>query len=224
MGIPENIDALLVKHDITQETLARIAGVSQSAVTRWRQGSIPRKDSVMRICDHFGIEWDDIMSDSTGLAAKEHRGYISAPNAIPVGSYEMSPVPLVGRVHAGPLTDPESLDERGETVDIPKFLKDADPDCYACESEGDCMNRVYPTGCIIVVSPNRQPQNGSVAVVDVEGLGTVMRRMYRTPNTLVLSPDSFNSEHKDIVITSEDDRQVVFGGKVVWYQPIEEME
>ena len=43
MGIPENIDALLVKYDITQDHLARIAGVTSGAISGWRKGSTPRK-------------------------------------------------------------------------------------------------------------------------------------------------------------------------------------
>lgn len=38
MGLAENIDTLLVKYDITQESLASIADVSPSSVTRWRHG------------------------------------------------------------------------------------------------------------------------------------------------------------------------------------------
>ena len=223
MGIPENIDALLVKYDITQDNLARIAKVTPGAVTGWRKGSRPRDEYVKNICEYFNLVPDDILSDSHGLAAKEHRADFLQVDAIPVRGMKMSSVPLVRRVHAGDATDPDDLTGRGETVEVPDFLLQADSECYACEVEGDCMNRVYPTGCVVVVSPNRPPQNGSVAVVDIEGMGTVMRRMYRTPRTLVLSPDSFNPEHEDIIITSDDDRTVKFGGKVVWFQPIEEM-
>lgn len=74
------------------------------------------------------------------------------------------------------------------------------------------------------MSPNKEPRNGSVAVVTIDGTDTVMRRMLRTSNTLVLSPDSFNPENRDIIITSDDDRVVEYGGKVVWYQPDGEME
>lgn len=34
MGLPENIDALLVNYDITPSTLAKIAGVSTATVSR----------------------------------------------------------------------------------------------------------------------------------------------------------------------------------------------
>lgn len=86
------------------------------------------------------------------------------------------------------------------------------------------MDKVYPEGCIIVVSPNKQPQNGSIAVVSIDGEDYVMRRMYRTLNTLALSPDSHNGKHKDIVIMSDEEHTVEFGGKVVWFQARKEME
>ena len=60
MGIPENIDALLVKYDINQDHLARIADVTPGAVTGWRKGSTPRKDAVRNICDYFNLSEDDI--------------------------------------------------------------------------------------------------------------------------------------------------------------------
>lgn len=75
MGLPENLDALLVKHDITQETVARIAGVTPGAVTGWRKGSRPRKDALLRLEKFFGLTEDDLLSDAHGLAAKEHGYY-----------------------------------------------------------------------------------------------------------------------------------------------------
>ena len=72
MGIPENIDALLVKYDINQDHLARIADVTPGAVTGWRKGSTPRKDAVRNICDYFNLSEDDILSENYGLAAKEY--------------------------------------------------------------------------------------------------------------------------------------------------------
>lgn len=70
MGVPENIDALLERFDVTQEALARIAGVSPSSVSNWRRDQMPRVGAVNKICEHFGLTWDDIMSNSLGLATK----------------------------------------------------------------------------------------------------------------------------------------------------------
>lgn len=225
MGVAENIDALLVKHDITQETLARVAGISQAAVSGWRHGKKPSNSSLKKICDYFDLEPNDILSDKYGLAAKEHGlARNIAKGAKSVTGMEMGYVPLRGRVHAGPFTAPENLEARAEMVLIPQFLIDSDPDTYALESEGDCMNKVYPEGCIIIVSPNREPQNGSVAVVALDCNDSIMRRMVRTSSTLILSPESWNPEHKDIIITEDSDHSVEFWGKVVWFQPSKEME
>lgn len=222
MGIAENIDALLVKYDITQARLATIAEVTPGTVTGWRNGSRPRREALNNMCAYFRLTEDDILSDAYGLAAKEHGLFPNVRGARPVKGMEMGYVPLRGRVHAGSPTEPEVYEE--EMVLAPQFLIDDDPDLYACTSEGDCMNRVYPEGCIIIVSPNKEPQNGSVAVVTIDGTETVMRRMFRTASTLVLSPDSFNPENKDIVITSDDEHTVEYGGKVVWFQANGEME
>lgn len=225
MSVAENIDALLVKHDITAESLAKIAGVKPPTVHRWRHGAIPREEPIRKMCDYFNLTRDDIVSDSMGLAAREHgRLGVSLRGRTGAIPANMAMVPIVGRVHAGPPTEPESIAERGDGVLIPEFLVEQDPGTYACVVEGDCMNRVYPEGCVIAVSPNREPQNGSVAVVSIDGADAVMRRMYRTPRTLVLSPDSFNPEHEDIIITSGDDHTVEFGGKVVWFQASEELQ
>lgn len=76
MGLPENIDALLVKFEINSDQLARVAGVDKSSVTRWRQGSQMRKATLKKVCDYFNLTEDDLLSTENGLAAKEH-GYVS---------------------------------------------------------------------------------------------------------------------------------------------------
>ena len=219
MGIPENIDALLVKFDITQEALARIAGVAPSSVNGWRNGAVPRKNAIERMCQALEITRDDIMSDEFGLAAKEH-GRVPSGAKLPT---EPRPAyaPLLGRVHAGDACEPDVIDDR---IPIPYEVRVAHPHGYFLEVEGDCMSRVYPEGCHIYIAPAQQPRNGSVAVVSIDGADYVMRRLYNTGRTIVLSPDSWSDRYEDIVITAEDERTVEYVGTVVWFQPAEEME
>ena len=219
MGIPENIDALLVKFDITQEALARIAGVAPSSVNGWRNGAVPRKNAIERMCQALEITRDDIMSDEFGLAAKEH-GRVPSGAKLPT---EPRPAyaPLLGRVHAGDACEPDVIDDR---IPIPYEVRVAHPHGYFLEVEGDCMSRVYPEGCHIYIDPAQQPRNASVAVVSIDGADYVMRRLYNTGRTIVLSPDSWSDRYEDIVITAEDERTVEYVGTVVWFQPAEEME
>lgn len=227
MGAGKNIKALRDKFDLTQEQLGEMLGVTRESIVRWESDKMAVRDRhIARMVELFGIEPEDIKSESYGLYSQLYDGHHILEGKIkgarPVKGMEMGYVPLRGKVHAGNPVEPDVYEE--EQVLAPQFLIDADPDLYACTSEGDCMNRVYPEGCIIFVSPNKPPQNGSVAVVTIDGIDTVMRRMFKTANTLVLSPDSFNSENKDIIITSDDDRTVEFNGKVVWFQSDGEME
>lgn len=213
MSIGKNIKRLRSKYGLTQEELGAIADVSSMAVSQWENDrAVPRMGAVQAIADHFKISKSEIIDDE-----KDNHKLRANVQGMAMGS-----VPLLGSVHAGKPQDPDTYD--GETVKIPQFLIDSDPECYALEAEGDCMNKVYPEGCTIAVSPNKEPMNGSVAVVSIDGKEAVMRRMYRTPNTLVLSPDSFNPDHDDIVVTSETEHTIEFLGKVVWFQAREEME
>ncbi len=219
MGIPENIDALLVKFDITQEALARIAGVAPSSVNGWRNGAVPRKNAIEKMCQALEITRDDIMSDEFGLAAKEH-GRVPSGAKLP-SDPRPAYAPLLGRVHAGDACEPDVIDDR---IPIPYEVRSAHPDGYFLEVEGNCMSRVYPEGCHIYIDPRQQPRNGSVAVVSIDGADYVMRRLYNTGRTIVLSPDSWDDSYEDIVITGEDERTVEYVGTVVWFQPAEEME
>lgn len=219
MGLPENIDALLVKYDITQEALARIAGVTPGSVTGWRKGARPRNDAVVKICDYFDITEDDLLSDRYGLAAKEHGRALPA-DALPVYSSGEATVPLLalGRVHAGELSDEEAAEGR---VEVPASVLERHPRAFALAVEGDCMDRVVPEGAHVLVDPDREPGNGSIAVVETEGYRAVMRRWYRGSSTLMLSADSF-SEHDDLIF-GPDDGPVRVVGTVVWWQAPGEM-
>lgn len=222
MGIPENIDALLVKFDIKPESLARIAGVSTATVSRWRTGKTDniRRENLDKICRALELQPDDILSSSAGLAAKEH-GRFQPPKGALKAIGTSAHLPLLGRVHAGDAQEPDILDDR---VELPASVADHHPHAYFLQVEGDCMSNVYPEGCYILIDPDHRPSNGSIAVVSIDGADYVMRRLYRGASTIVLSPDSASEGYEDIVIGADSDRTVEFCGTVVWYQPSREME
>lgn len=222
MGIPENIDALLVKFDLKPESLARIAGVSTATVSRWRTGQTDniRKANLNRICEELELSPDDILSSSAGLAAKEHGRYAMPDGAMPVrGSSAMVPLRVLGATHAGERMDE---DESDYMVEFPQSVAERHPGCFALRVEGDCMNRRYPEGCHIMVDPNMEPRNGSAVVAEFEDGRSVLRNYLRGSSTLMLTADSF-AEHEDIIVTL-DDPPVRTVGVVVWYQADKETE
>lgn len=226
MTIRENIIQLREMFDLTQDELAKIAGVTRGAVSQWEGGfSEPRMGSIQRIADHFQIMKSNIIEDN-GMTlvdpiTKKPRRPLPEGAIIPKKS-KAAYAPLLGRVHAGDPQDPEVVD--GPMVELPESIAEAHPRAYFLEVEGDCMDRVYPEGCLILVDPDREPQNGSIAAVSIDGADYVMRRLLRTSNTMVLAPESFNPDHQDIVITASSGNTVELAGTVVWYQPAREME
>ena len=207
MGVRENIAELRRRYGITQEELAKIAGVSRGAVSQWEGGfSEPRMGAIQRIADHYGLLKSNIIEDG---------GMMTPPpaNAIPVrGTSAMVPVRVLGRTHAGERMDEDESDYEAE---FPAGVVSRHPRCFALRVEGDCMNRRYPDGCHVLVDPDIEPSNGRAVVAEFEDGRSVLRCYYRGQSSLMLTADSF-SEYEDIILTGEDPVKLV--GVVVWFQ------
>lgn len=225
MSIATNIKRLREIFDLTQADLAEVAGVTKNAVSQWENGRAePRMGAIERMAACYGITKSHIIEDGgMDLIDPVTRKPRNMPKSalLPVEEPRPAYAPLLGRVHAGDACEPDVIDDR---IPIPYEVREAHPHGYFLEVEGTCMSRVYPEGCHIYIDPAQQPRNGSVAVVSIDGADYVMRRLYNTGRTIVLSPDSWDDRYEDIVITGEDGRTVEYVGTVVWFQPSEEME
>lgn len=219
MGVAENIDALLVKYDITQEALGRIAGISQAAVSGWRHGKKPSNSSVRKLCDYFGLEPNDILSDKYGLAQQEHNPRRPF-SSIPVYSTGRATVPLLalGRIHAGVLADEETAERE---IEVPASLIEAHPNARAGIADGECMNKVIPNGAAFVFDPDLSPSNNSIVVAETQDYQAIVRRWFKGTSTLMLVADSF-LDFEDIVITGDDPIKVL--GVVFWWQSAGEFD
>lgn len=221
MGTGANIRALREKFGLTQDQLAEKLGVTRESVHRWETDKMTVRDRhVSRLIELFGVEPEDIKSEKYGLAA-QLSGRVRLPDgAMPVvPSSATVPLLTLGRVHAGAMTDEEEVAHR---VEVPASVCENHPRAFALEVEGDCMDRVIPEGSHVLVDPDREPGNGSIAVVETESYSAVMRRWYRGSSTLMLTADS-HAEQEDMVFGPEDGPVRVIG-TVVWWQAPREME
>lgn len=108
-------------------------------------------------------------------------------------------------------------------VELPASVAANHPHAYFVEVEGDCMDKVYPEGCYVLVDPDREPQDGSVAAVAIDGADYVMRRLKKGTESLLLVPESNNVGHREILVTEGDGKVVSLVGTVVWFQAKKEM-
>lgn len=207
MGLPENIDALLVKYDITPEALAQIAEVSASTVSRWRHGGDIRRANLAKVCEYFNLSEDDILSTSNGLAAKEHGrpgcGFV--------------PVPLYGRVAAGTPIEMLPVDEMREAP--ARFVED-DPDAFLVRVRGNSMNhRIQDTDFALVSPKYTEPNDRDMFLVTVNGDDATIKLVRVLENGVELLPDSYDPTFRPRVLDFGDDATPPFRvlGKVVWW-------
>lgn len=211
MSTGANIRRLRKQRKLTQDQLGDMVGVSRSTITQWERGwTTPRMGNVQLLAGALGVSTADIIADE-----------LPPSNAIKPATAKPAYAPLLGRVHAGEAQEPDVLND---AIPVPYEIIKRHPQGYFLQVEGDCMDNVYPEGCYILIDPEQRPSNGSIAVVSIDGADYVMRRLYRGANTLILSPDSHNDEHEDMVFTAADERTVEFHGTVVWFQSSKEME
>lgn len=211
MSTGANIRRLRKQRKLTQDQLGDMVGVSRSTITQWERGwTTPRMGNVQLLAGALGVSTADIIADE-----------LPPSNAIKPTTAKPAYAPLLGRVHAGKAQEPDVLQD---AIPVPYEIIKRHPQGYFLQVEGDCMDNVYPEGCYILIDPEQRPSNGSIAVVSIDGADYVMRRLYRGANTLILSPDSHNAEHEDMVFTAADEHTVEFHGTVVWFQSSKEME
>lgn len=211
MSTGANIRRLREQRGLTQEQLGKMVDVSRSTITQWERGwTTPRMGNVQLLAGALGVSTADIIADE-----------LPPSNAIKPATPKPAYAPLLGRVHAGKAQEPDVLQD---AVPVPYEIIKRHPQGYFLQVEGDCMDNVYPEGCYILIDPEQRPSNGSIAVVSIDGADYVMRRLYRGANTLILSPDSHNAEHEDMVFGAATEHTVEFHGAVVWFQSSKELE
>lgn len=215
MTIGENIKRIREANNLTQEEFGKIADVSSMAVSQWENDrAVPRMGAVQAISDYFGVPKGEIIDDEQPISFVRFSNMAPVSYAV-VGSVE---VPVLGKVHAGEPLDHDAVED---TTRIPDFVYAKDPDVFMIHSEGDCVNKLFGENDDFAVSPNTMPKNGSVVVAKLMRADEeeyIIRQYFRTAQTLILSPCSYNPEHKDIIITADSDISAEISGVIIWNQ------
>lgn len=61
----DNVRDLCAIHRTNITQLAKELGLSTSMPTKWKNGSVPKSDTVKMIADHFGVSTDQLLSPSS---------------------------------------------------------------------------------------------------------------------------------------------------------------
>ncbi|NPD33076.1 helix-turn-helix domain-containing protein [Eggerthellaceae bacterium zg-997] len=213
MGVPENIDALLVMHDLPAYAIAEIAGVSSAAVHGWRNGAMPRKEPLEKLCSYFGLTMDDLLSDEFGLAAKEHGRY-----GVPLASDDaFVDVPVFGSIAAGTPIDAGLADGVHQ---VPRHIAERYPNGFLLKVRGESMNLLIPNGVYAYVSPCSDIDiNNKPYAVAINGYDATIKLAARLANGIRLSPCSSDPTYRVQVFDYDnpEDESVTVIGRVVYH-------
>lgn len=86
LSISDNIKKLRELYNLSQSDLAKIAGVSDKAVSTWERGARePRMGAIQKIAEHFGLKKSNLIEDdgmkeiqfSNSIIQKQSNFYLS---------------------------------------------------------------------------------------------------------------------------------------------------
>lgn len=80
MGIKENLKALRKQHNLSQQEMAKIAGVTDKAISTWESGTrIPRMGAIQKMADYFGLQKSDIIEDNSRILSGDGSTWTHVP-------------------------------------------------------------------------------------------------------------------------------------------------
>lgn len=202
MDTMDRIRQLMDKRDLNQLALANVAGVSKGAVSHWFSGlSSPKKESLARIADYFGVTVDYLMAGGDAVRPASART-----------------VPVLGLTNAGVPHEP--IEHVGEAM-LYDEVASRHPNCYALRVSGSCMDRIFTEADHIFVDPDMGAVDGSIAVMLIDGKSEV-RRVKLGVGSMLLVSESHDPQ-PDIIIRAGDGQEAICQGVVFWHQARREL-
>lgn len=213
MDFANRLRTLRKSAGLTQLELAQKLDLTSTAIGAWEAGRAkPRLDKLEQLAGILGTSAYYLLNGEE--PPSPDFSYPSGSRR-PVGRSGMVPMRRLGKTHAGDAI--EELEDES-TVEVPEHVAELHPNGFVLSVEGDCMDRAYPDGCVVLVDPDASPWNGCAVVAETSPGESVLRRYMRGSNTLLLSADSHGGPYDDMVFSDVETQEVRMLGVVVWFQ------
>lgn len=201
-----NFVKLCNKKGVSPSSVCTSIGITPSSYTKWTDESIPRKATLMRIADYFGVTVDELLSDDPAPKMPK--------NIIPVD--RIVTFREIGTIAAGYDGNVDN-EYTGRDVEIPlSMLHGVSKDeFFVLRIKGSSMYPQLVDGDSILVRKCETVESGSIAVILYNGdEATVKKVIYKYgENWLDLVPT--NPEYQTKRISGPDLEQCRVLGKVV---------
>ncbi len=180
-----NLKRMMDETDRNQNDIARVVGVSATAVGNWVRGEkMPRMEKIGLLARLFGCTLADLL--------EEGRGAIHTRR-----------VPRIGSIACG---EPILAEQNFEGYDdVPDFVK-----CdFTLIARGNSMNNArILDGDIVCVKAQQTASDGQIVVASLDGMGddyeaTLKRIRFMVDGTVLLCPDSTDPSFAPLLITQD---------------------
>jgi len=163
------LKTLLSEHEMTQNQLSKILGVSESTVGKWiLEKSLPRMGIIQKLSEHFNVPKSYFLEKQDSPAKTMTKGVR---------------IPILGRVVAGvpleAITDIEGYEEI-----TPKMASLGE--YFALRIKGHSMEPRIEDGEIVICKQQSDVESGDIAIVLVNGNEATCKQIKKSPDGITL--------------------------------------
>lgn len=208
LTVGERIGEIMRKRGISQNKLAKDAGISQSGLSSILSGdSSPKESTLKAIADALGCNvWDfyDVVDKGYIAYEQESGKYVRLfPDFVMM---KQNAVPIVGDIACGkPITAQQNIDGY---ADLPEGVH-AD---FALRCKGNSMTPTFNNGDIVLIRQQPEVEDGQIAAISIEGEAT-LKHVYKQPGGLLLVAD--NPKYPPLQVKASE--EIVIHGLAIGY-------
>lgn len=163
------LKTLLSEHEMTQNQLSKILGVSESTVGKWiLEKSLPRMGIIQKLSEYFNVPKSYFLEKQDSPAKTMTKGVR---------------IPILGRVVAGvpleAITDIEGYEEI-----TPKMASLGE--YFALRIKGHSMEPRIEDGEIVICKQQSDVESGDIAIVLVNGNEATCKQIKKSPEGITL--------------------------------------
>ena len=164
---------------LRKKDVANLIGATSQKMTNWKSRGVPPAVH-KQIADALGVTVDELLSRD-----------IDKPNTLRYSANTIHKLPLISKVQAGEWMDNADPYEIGDYEDTVETTERVSNMSYALKITGDSMMPTIPDGAIIIVDPQRSPENGQIVVVRQNGdTEATVKRLVIDGSRKYLKPDN----------------------------------
>lgn len=208
-----NLKKIRERAGLTRAKVAQDLDLSINTYRNWEQGvNEPKNVKIAsRVAEYFGVTLDELVGNVSP-------GDMSVPTSRIVPMTRKAP--LYGTIAAGV---PQEMWVIEDKLPVPDQLIEKYPHAFFLRVDGDSMNKIILNGHYALIDPDAEIFNGDIVAVNINGYNATLKTWFKTDNTLILAPSSYDTEFKDYIFDdgNPDNPEIRPLGKMVWsMQPI----